>query len=267
VTSVATDPSNRRPIVAANWKMNVTATESGEYVTALLAELGEADHTCEIVLIPAAPALDRVRGALAGSPVKLAGQNVSPEPSGAFTGEISAGMLADVGCAYALVGHSERRAAFGDTSELVSRKAAALFEAGIRPIVCVGETLAERESHQTEAVISKQLDTSVADVPLGRARDLVIAYEPVWAIGTGETATPELAQQAHALIRQRLEARFGADAAAIRIQYGGSVKPENTASLMAEPDIDGALVGGASLYPASFASIVRHAAESATAQS
>jgi triosephosphate isomerase len=256
----------RRPLVAANWKMQLTPTAAARYVTELLPRLVDVDDRVEIALAPAAPALDRVGAALRGSIVKLAAQNVSPEPRGAFTGEVSVEMLADLGCAYALVGHSERRALFGETSALVSRKAAALLGSGIRPIVCVGETLAEREAGRTEDVVGEQLDTSLAGIPADAAPDLVVAYEPVWAIGTGKTATPELAQQAHAFIRRRLQARFGPPAAGIRIQYGGSVKPENAAALLAEADVDGALVGGASLYPESFASIVRHALHAAAAR-
>ena len=250
----------RRPIVAANWKMHLTATEAGDYVHALRDALGDSTAAVDVVLAPASPALDRVRAALRGTSVQLAAQNVSPEPEGAFTGEISAAMLVDVGCTYGIVGHSERRASFGDTSEIVSRKAAALLEAGIRPIVCVGETLEDRETGSTEAIVTEQLATSLSAVAAGRAAEIVVAYEPVWAIGTGKTATPALAQDVHALIRRQLTDRFGEAGASIRIQYGGSVKPENATELMAESDIDGALVGGASLDPASFATIVRHAA-------
>jgi triosephosphate isomerase len=249
----------RRPIVVANWKMNLTPSEAGAYVDELRSELGDSPLGPEVVLAPAAPALSAVGAALAGSGVKLAAQNVSAEDRGAFTGEISAEMLGDLGCAYAIVGHSERRGLFGETSDLVSRKAAALLSRAIRPIVCVGETLEEREDGRTDAVIGEQLDGSLAGLHPDHADEFVVAYEPVWAIGTGQTATPALAQDVHAFIRRQLAVRFGAASARVRIQYGGSVKPENAGSLLAEPDIDGALVGGASLYPASFASIVRHA--------
>jgi len=260
--SATSDTTPRRPIVAANWKMNLTPSEAARYVETFVARLedGPAAEAVEVVLAPAMAALDRVAQAAEGTRIALAAQNVSPEPSGAFTGEVSAAMLADLGCRYGIVGHSERRALFGEASELVSRKAAALLGAGIRPIVCVGETLAEREAGRTDAVVGEQLDASLADVPPDRAGDVVLAYEPVWAIGTGETATPELAQTVHQLVRERLRAHFGDAGDGVRIQYGGSVKPENTALLMAERDIDGALVGGASLDPESFASIVRLAA-------
>jgi triosephosphate isomerase len=166
-------------------------------------------------------------------------------------------MLAELGCRYAIVGHSERRALFGEGDALVARKAAALFAAGIRPIVCVGETLEQREAGRTFEVLAAQVEGSLASVPTGRAAELVLAYEPVWAIGTGRTATPEMAQEAHRFLRERLAGRFGPAAEAVRLQYGGSVKPENVYALLAQPDIDGALVGGASLDPEAFARIVR----------
>lgn len=256
--------THRRPIIAANWKMHLTPSEAARYVASLLELMGTRMDTqtaeVEVVLAPASPALDRVAQALSGSGICVAAQNVSAEPEGALTGEISAAMLADLGCRYGIVGHSERRALFGESSELVSRKAAALLTCGIHPIVCVGETLAEREADRTRAVVETQLGESLAGIPEARANELVIAYEPVWAIGTGQTATPAMAQTVHELIRGHLRTRFGASGDEIRIQYGGSVKPENAAALLAEPDLDGALVGGASLYPESFASIVRAAA-------
>jgi len=245
----------RRPLVAANWKMNKTAGEAQAFVEAFLPQLADAAGV-EVVLAPPFTALERVARALAGSPVALAAQDVCPEPEGAFTGAVAARMLAELGCAYGIVGHSERRSLFGEDDELVARKAAALFSHRIRPIVCVGESLAEREAERTFEVVGRQLEGSLALVPESRASELVVAYEPVWAIGTGRSATPELAQQVHGFIRQRLAGRFGAASARIRIQYGGSVKPENAGALMEQPDIDGALVGGASLDPRSFARIV-----------
>jgi len=193
--------------------------------------------------------------------VALAAQNVHPGPSGAFTGEVAAAMLAELGCRYAIVGHSERRSLFGESDAFIARKASALLAAGIRPIVCVGESLEEREAGRTLAVLEAQLTGSLAEVPRERARELTLAYEPVWAIGTGRTATPQMAQEAHACLRARLMDRFGEAGAEIQIQYGGSVKPENVSTLMAQPDIDGALVGGASLEPESFSKIVRFGAE------
>jgi triosephosphate isomerase len=245
----------RRPILAANWKMYKTTGEAEDFVARFLPHVAGADDV-DVVLAPPFTALDRVGRRLAGSSVALAAQDVSPEAEGAFTGEVAPRMLADLGCRYAIVGHSERRALFGDTDASVARKAAALFAAGIRPIVCVGETREQREAGRTLEVLGLQLAGSLAQVPAERAADLVLAYEPVWAIGTGLTATPELAQQAHAFLRGRLAERFGAAAERIRIQYGGSVKPDNVSALMAQPDIDGALVGGASLDPEAFARIV-----------
>jgi triosephosphate isomerase len=252
----------KRPIIAANWKMHLTAGEGARYVEALLPLVAGID-SIEIVLAPPATALDRVAGALADSPIGLAGQNVASESEGPFTGEISAAMLADLGCRYAIVGHSERRGLYGETSELVARKAAAVLRGGLRPIVCIGEVIEDREQNRTEKVVSQQLAASLEGLPKEQIGEIVIAYEPVWAIGTGLTATPGQAQEVHELIRQCLAARYGARGREVRLQYGGSVKPDNVAALMAQPDIDGALVGGASLDPASFADIVRQAAGAA----
>jgi triosephosphate isomerase len=246
----------RRPVIAANWKMYKTVREAEAFVDAFLPRVAGA-RDVEIVLAPPFPALAAVGRRLAGSAVALAAQNVNPEKQGAFTGEVSAPMLLDVGCAWCIVGHSERRTLYGESDAFVARKAAALLEHGIRPIVCVGETLEQRERGRTEAVVQEQLAASLAAVPAERAAEVVVAYEPIWAIGTGKTATPDLAQQVHALIRSALSERFGGLAERIRIQYGGSVKPDNAASLLAQKDIDGALVGGASLEPESFAQIVR----------
>jgi triosephosphate isomerase len=248
--------SVRRPIFVANWKLHKTRPEAVAFARGFRALVSGVD-TVDIALAPPFTALDCLGGALADTPVMLAAQNVHPEPGGAFTGEIAAGMLAELGCRYAIVGHSERRSLFGESDAFIARKAAALLEHAIRPIVCVGESLAEREAGDTLAVLESQLQGSLAEVPAGRAADLVIAYEPVWAIGTGRTATPEIAQEAHAFLRDQLRRRFGETGAAIQIQYGGSVKAENVSALMAQPDIDGALVGGASLDPESFSKIVR----------
>ena len=198
-----------------------------------------------------------IRCSIPFSNVALAAQNVNAEAKGAFTGEIAPGMLVDLGCQYAIVGHSERRTLYGETDEVVAAKAAALFAAGITPIVCCGESDAEREAGRTMDVVGGQIDGSLASMPAGRAGEVVVAYEPIWAIGTGKTATPEMAQEVHAFIRGRLRERFGDAGSAIRIQYGGSVKPDNVDELMAQPDIDGALVGGASLDPEAFSRIVR----------
>jgi len=246
----------RVPIIAANWKMFKRVAEAIAFVEALAPKVQDLEGT-EIVIAAPFTALESLRGAVTGTPIALAGQNVHPESEGAFTGEISAGMLADVGCSYAIIGHSERRALFGESSEFVARKLQALLACDIRPIVCVGETLEQREANRTLDVIRDQLDVSLAGLPPERAEEIVLAYEPVWAIGTGKTATPEIAQEVHGAIRDHLKGRFPDAAARIRIQYGGSVKPSNSYSLMEQPDIDGALVGGASLDPASFYAIIR----------
>jgi triosephosphate isomerase len=248
----------RRPIVAANWKLNMLREEARRFVAALRERLDACadEPTPEVVIAPPFTALAAVEDAIAGSVIALAAQDVSPEDSGAFTGEVSAPMLADAGCRYGVVGHSERRALYGETSQIVSETASALLRAGLRPILCIGETLSQREAGETESVLAEQLEGSLARIEPDQATKLVLAYEPVWAIGTGVTATPEQAQAAHRFVRERLAERFGPHAEAIRIQYGGSVKPDNVARIMAEPDIDGALVGGASLDPTSFAQIV-----------
>ncbi len=245
----------RRPLLAANWKMQKTLGEALDFVKDFLPRVADAGGA-DVVIAPPFTALHAVGRALAGSRVALAAQNVNPEAGGAFTGEVAPGMLRDVGCAFAIVGHSERRALFGETSALVARKAEACLRHGLGPIVCVGETLAEREAGRTFAVVGAQLAESLSRVPRERAHEVVIAYEPVWAIGTGRTATPEIAQEVHAFIRAELRARFGDAGDAMRIQYGGSVKPENAAALLTQRDVDGALVGGASLDPESFARIV-----------
>jgi triosephosphate isomerase len=249
----------RRPIVAANWKMHKTVAEAEDFASAFIPKVTDAVDV-DVAVAPPFTALVALGRALGGSRIALAAQNVNPEAQGAFTGEISPDMLVDAGCAYGIVGHSERRALYGETDEFVARKALALLGRDIRPIVCVGETLEQRESKRTFAVIGSQLEGSLAGLPAGRAGEIVIAYEPVWAIGTGRTATPDMAQEVHAFIRGALREPFGAAAETIRIQYGGSVKPDNIDALMAQPDIDGALVGGASLDPDAFAGIVNFGA-------
>jgi triosephosphate isomerase len=247
--------SDRRPILAANWKMHKTADEAAAFADGFLPRVADTD--VDVVLAPPFTALDRLGRRLEGSAVALAAQNVNPEARGAYTGEVSVEMLVELGCRYAIVGHSERRALYGEDDDFVARKAAALIERDLRPILCVGETLEQREAGRTSDVIGAQLAGSLARVPAERAVEVVIAYEPVWAIGTGRTATPELAQEVHAFVRAQLAEHFGGAAGRMRIQYGGSVKPENVYALMSQPDIDGALVGGASLEPESFARIVR----------
>ena len=250
---------SRIPLIAANWKMHKTAPEARRFAEAFLPRVAGLDGI-EIALAPPATALHALGEALAGSAVALAAQNVNAEPSGAFTGEISPGMLADAGCRYAIVGHSERRRLYGETDAAVAAKARALLEAGLRPIVCLGESLEEREAGRTLAVCEAQLGGSLADIELERAAELILAYEPIWAIGTGRTATPETAQAVHGFLRDRLRRRFGAAADSLRLLYGGSMKPDNTGALLAQPDLDGGLVGGASLDPKSFAMVCRSAA-------
>ena len=245
----------RRPILAANWKMQKTLAEAEAFLSGflpLVANAGEVD----IVIAPPFTALALVADRVAGSNVSAAAQNVNPEAKGAFTGEISPDMLSDLGCGYTIVGHSERRSLYAETDAFIASKAQALLERNILPIVCVGESLEEREADRAFEVIGAQLKGSLAKIPDSRAREIVVAYEPVWAIGTGKTATPEAAQEVHAFIRAELGKRFGAAGDVIRIQYGGSVKPDNVDSLMAQTDIDGALVGGASLDPEPFSRIV-----------
>jgi triosephosphate isomerase len=213
----------------------------------------------DILVCPPFTAIASVAAVLKGSNISVGGQNLYWESKGAFTGEVAPGMLVDAGCSYVIIGHSERRQYFGETDETVNKKTKAAFAAGLTPVVCVGETLAEREQNVTFKVIERQVRGGVAGLTPEQAKQLVIAYEPVWAIGTGKTATTAQAQEVHALIRKLYADIYGADAAAaIRILYGGSVKPENIADLMKQPDIDGGLVGGASLDAASFAKIVRY---------
>ncbi|MEO8353503.1 MAG: triose-phosphate isomerase [Chthoniobacteraceae bacterium] len=250
----------RKPIIAANWKMNKTLEEAKSFVETLALEIGE-EQSVEVVLVPAFTALAKTSEWLSDeSNVKLGAQNMHWEKSGAFTGEISAGMLRDLFVRYVVLGHSERRTLFGETDAIVNKKVKAALEATLRPIVCVGETLEQRDAGQVEAVLDAQLRGSLEAVTAKHLDDIVIAYEPVWAIGTGRTATPEQAQEAHAHIRQVVaELTDKVTAAKVRIQYGGSVKPGNTRELMSQPDIDGALVGGASLDPRGFSEIVKHA--------
>jgi len=245
----------RRPILAANWKMHKTCAEAQAFAESFLPLVAHA-NAVDVVIAPPFTTLSALADALRASQVHLAAQNVNPEEKGAFTGEIAPGMLEALGCSYTIVGHSERRALYGEQDDFIAAKAAALLARNIRPIVCVGETLDEREASRTFDVVGGQLTGSLASIPADRAEEVVVAYEPVWAIGTGKTATPEMAQEVHAFIREHLGKQLGAAAEAIRIQYGGSVKPDNVDALMAQTDIDGALVGGASLEPETFARIV-----------
>ena len=250
----------RKKIVAANWKMNMTQAEAASFVETLLREIGDVSDV-EVVIVPPFTAIAKVSEALGSSEtIKIGAQNMYWERGGAFTGEISGAMLRDLFVRYVVLGHSERRQLLSETDEIVNRKVHAALEASLRPIVCIGETLEQRESGNVETVLSQQLRRSLSGVGARELNETVVAYEPVWAIGTGRTASPEQAQEAHAFIRRTLgEISDRATAAKIRIQYGGSVKPDNARTLMSQPDIDGALVGGASLDPRSFAQIVQGA--------
>jgi triosephosphate isomerase (TIM) len=250
----------RKKIVAANWKMNMMQARSARFVESLLLEIGDISDV-EVVILPPFTAIVKVTEALASAPnIKVGAQNMHWARSGAFTGEISAALLRDLFVHYVLLGHSERRTLFGETDEIVNRKVRAAHEAALRPIVCVGETLEQRDKGNVEKILAIQLRGSLKDLSEKELQETVIAYEPVWAIGTGRNATPEQAQEAHTFIRHTLrEMANDATADRVRIQYGGSVKPENARELMSQTDIDGALVGGASLDPRSFAQIVKAA--------
>jgi triosephosphate isomerase len=248
---------DRKPLIVANWKMNKTIDESVDFVEEFLPLVSGVEDV-DMALAPPFLSLPPVGGALKGSMVSLAAQNMHWEEAGAFTGEISPVMLRDVGCRHVILGHSERRQFFGEGDGEVSRKVQAALQEGIIPILCVGETLGERDYGKTFDTVGGQLTGGLADVVLETGNELVLAYEPVWAIGTGKTASPEEAQEVHAFARSLLASAFGNDiAGAIRILYGGSVKPDNAGALMDMADIDGALVGGASLDPDSFAGIIK----------
>ncbi len=251
--------ARRTPIVAGNWKMNLDRSRGVSLAAVVAGRRGEAGSV-EIVVCPPTVYLVPVAEAEAqtGSDVGVGGQNASDKQSGAFTGEVAPGMLVDVGCQYVILGHSERRTLFGETDASVNAKTKAALAAGLVPIVCVGETLEEREAGRTEAVVTAQVNGSLAGLDAASLEKLVVAYEPVWAIGTGKVATSEQAQEVHATIR-RLLAGLSSTATAdkVRIQYGGSVKPDNAAVLAACPDIDGALVGGASLDADGFLAIAK----------
>ena len=246
-------------MIAGNWKMNCLGGEAAELAAAVVRGCGELSGR-EVVLAPPYTALAAVRDAVAGSAVALGAQDMYWEPAGAFTGEVSGPMLVDAGCSHVIVGHSERRQYFGSTDYTVAKKTAAALAAGLTPIVCVGETLEQREAGNTMQVIDHQVAGSLCEVAQGDFSSVVIAYEPVWAIGTGRTATPEQAEEVHGHIRTVLAGVTGAGerAAQVRILYGGSVKPDNVDALMACPNIDGALVGGASLKAEDFLRIVRY---------
>jgi triosephosphate isomerase len=247
---------NRTPYVAANWKMHKSVAEAAEFVDALLPQIAATQS--DVVICPSFTALTAVVERRYGTAVKVAAQNMHEEEAGGFTGEVSASMLVELDVEAVVLGHSERRQLFGETDEALARKVPAALAADLEPILCVGETEEARDAEQTEAVLERQLQADLAGVEGPEMAKVVIAYEPIWAIGTGRTATPEQAQEACAFIRDVLRER-SAPADEVRILYGGSVKPDNAAELMGQPDIDGALVGGASLDPTDFAAIVNAA--------
>jgi len=242
--------------MAGNWKMFKTQEETRDYFDAFEKLVATSTH-CDIVICPPYTAIAAAKAASRGSQIHIGAQDVYWEKQGAFTGEVSPQMLTEAGCAYVVIGHSERRQFFGETDETVHRKVKAALEANLAPIVCVGELLAEREAGRTEAVLEQQFTGGLGALTPSQFSRIIIAYEPVWAIGTGRTATPEMAAEAHRFLRGLAAKRFSPEhAAALRILYGGSVKPDNVKGLMAQVEIDGALVGGASLDAQSFASIV-----------
>lgn len=248
----------RRPVIAGNWKMYKTISEAMEFVKQLRSLVAKSDH-CDVVVAPPFTALATVSGAARGSNIGVSAQDCHWEKEGAHTGDVSPQMLAEAGCSHVIIGHSERRQDHGETDEQVNRKLKAALAAGLVPIVCVGETLAWSEAGKTRDVLHRQFHGGFAGLTVPEFSRIIIAYEPVWAIGTGRTATPEMAAESHAYLRQLAAERFGdVVAGGLRILYGGSVKPDNVGSLMAQEEIDGALVGGASLKVDSFAAIVNY---------
>jgi triosephosphate isomerase len=248
----------RKPVIAGNWKMYKTRSETAATLRALRGEV-DGEQRVEVVVCPPFTSLAAAAEVLAGSTISLGAQNTAWEDEGAFTGEVSPGMLLDCGCRYVILGHSERRQYFSESDEMIARKLAKVLSTPLIPILCVGETLEEREAGRVSEVVLGQLRRDLADLTEESVSRIIVAYEPVWAIGTGRTATPDTAEEVHGMIRQWLSRTYSPQMAeGLRILYGGSVKPGNIAELMAQPDIDGALVGGASLDAASFARIVRY---------
>ncbi len=249
----------RKKFVAGNWKMFTNAATAEQLAKKVVAGVGSEDSV-SVAVCPPFPYLATVGAAVKGSPVGLGAQNMHPDKEGAFTGEVSPTMLVDLDCNYVILGHSERRHRLGEDNSFINKKVIAALEAGLHVILCVGETLDEREANLAEAVFHLQVASALSGVPADKMTHLTIAYEPVWAIGTGKTATPDTAQQSHAFIREHIAKDFGKEVAEkLQILYGGSVKPDNAADLMKEPDVDGALVGGASLKEDQFLAIVKAA--------
>jgi triosephosphate isomerase (TIM) len=248
----------RRPVIAGNWKMYKTRAETQEFFTAFKPLINNTEH-CDVIIAPPFTSLATAAECSRGSAIAIAAQDAYWEPEGAFTGEVSVKMIADAGCCAVILGHSERRRYFGETDASVNHKLKAALSSNLQPIVCVGETLEEREAGHTERVLKTQFLGATAALTPAEFSRILLAYEPVWAIGTGRTATPEIASASHGYLRRLAEERFGgANASALHILYGGSVMPDNIGSLMAQDEIDGALVGGASLDPQSFSKIVNY---------
>lgn len=247
----------RRKFIAGNWKMNGSLATNAILLNGIKAEIGRP--ACAVAVCVPAPYLAQCREELTGSPVAWGGQDVSVHESGAYTGEVSGAMLADFGSRYVIVGHSERRTYHGESNELVAQKTVSALKVGLTPIVCVGESLAEREAGWTDAVVGAQIDTVLSVLDARDVGKIVVAYEPVWAIGTGKTATPQMAQDVHAMLRSKLAMKNADAAETVQILYGGSMKPDNARDLLAMPDIDGGLIGGASLKVADFLAIIKAA--------
>ncbi|MFC5474326.1 triose-phosphate isomerase [Paraherbaspirillum soli] len=244
----------RRKLVAGNWKMNGGLAFNAALLAEIKAGLKQVD--CDVALCAPAPYLAQCQSELAGTPIGWGGQDLSAHAAGAYTGEVAASMLQDFSCQYVIVGHSERRAYHAESNELVAQKALRALQTGLTPIVCVGETLAEREAGRTDEVVGQQLDAVLQLLDGAELAKIVVAYEPVWAIGTGKTATPQMAQDVHAALRAKLSAKNAGAANVVKILYGGSMKPDNAGELLAMPDIDGGLIGGAALKAADFLAII-----------
>lgn len=249
----------RKKVIAGNWKMNNDISESQSLVSGILSGLGN-DDKCDVILCPPFTSLTEVHSLIKNSKIKLGAQNMHFEESGAFTGEISASMLKSTGCDFVIIGHSERRSIFGETDKMINRKIKKAVSSQLKVIFCIGESLAQREEGVTNNVVKDQIEKGLVEVSEAQLDNLLIAYEPIWAIGTGRTATPEQAQEVHSFIRNLISKLYSNDCAQqLIIQYGGSVKPDNAAMLLSQPDIDGALVGGACLKADSFLSIIASA--------
>ncbi len=250
----------RNKVIAGNWKMNNDLKESEKLIVDLKNLLKSEKPKCDVIVCPPFTSLSEASKLLEGSSIKLGAQNMYFEENGAYTGEVSASMLKSVGCEYVILGHSERRTIFGETDEMINKKIKKALSAGLKPIFCVGELLEEREAGVTKEVVKRQVLIGLKDIPVEEMKNIIIAYEPVWAIGTGKTATPAQAQEVHKYIRDLIEIQYSLEAALdIVIQYGGSVKPDNAKELLSQPDIDGALVGGACLKAESFMGIIKSA--------